>query len=327
MSRLELVAPSEKVSQDHIDEVCRYIQHSRYLEEVALYTVKMDKRRSTMTNPRERAYLQQLQQACARNLSVKCHVKSVPTGDPYVLCDSLTTTVAEGRYYRHLALDGLLLEGISRNDITQLAFDLGWDRSVHVCLFKEIPQALLNVLLPKLARTPLQTLRVVYDPSIGGARRLKDAHPIDWHFLAELIKNRRLSTLQRIYLGHVRFQKESTRQLTQALAKSKSMRQLELALCQFERGTGRLFNALVEDSKERAITLKEIDFHYPILGCPNQPPPPPQQHQATRSGGYNSSPSFQSSFLTTSSDISSEASSSYMSPQFKPSAISSRYKR
>jgi hypothetical protein len=157
----------------------------------------------------------------------------------------------------------------ARTPTIGLWFVLAWDRSIHVLLFKDVSNAHLAALLPKVVPGMLHTLKITYDPT-SDQRRLPNgtvlASTLPWKEL--LTHSKKPSFLQRLYLGHVRFSKANTKPLLEACQQSTSLTKLELCLCQFESGTGHLWQELVTTLRNRHCekqSLRQIDFLYPII--------------------------------------------------------------
>jgi hypothetical protein len=274
VQKLELVAPCSSiegntVSKTTLQQLTEWIDASPSLQEVVLFTL--------LPQQPELELVRQVERACHKaHLLHGCTIKSLDDAMSQVelLCGCLSPDNTAGKR-RHLALDGALLHNISPPELQQLAFDLSWDRSIHVVLLKDVSNSHLTVLLPKLVPGPLlHTLKIVYDPHSGN-RRLEDgtilAASLPWKEL--LTTTKRPSSLQRLYLGHVRFTRTNTRPLLEACHESTSLRKLELCLCQFESGTGHLWQGLLATLRKRqqhqqqqlALSLQDVEFHYPII--------------------------------------------------------------
>jgi hypothetical protein len=283
VEKLELVAPCSSiegnaVSKTTLLQLTHWIVTSPSLQEVVLFTL--------LPRQPELELVRQLERACHKaHLLHGCTIKSLDDAMSQVelLCDCLSPDNRAGKR-RHLALDGALLHNISQAELQQLAFDLSWDRSIHVLLLKDLSNSHLTLLVPKLVPGPLlHTLKITYDPHSGN-RRLQDgtilAASLPWkELLTDTTK--RPSSLQRLYLGHVRFTRTNTRPLLEACQQSTSLKKLDLCLCQFESGTGHLWQELLttlrkqqqqqqqqQQQTQPLLSLRDIEFHYPIITKP-----------------------------------------------------------
>ncbi|CAB9504342.1 expressed unknown protein [Seminavis robusta] len=262
--KLEMVSPTNQVSDDTVEDLLDWIETSESLHEIIIFLVKE-------LSDREMDLMERIEEVSHNNCRYGATIKILAANSSQVdlLCDSLSPLESSTSSRRHLAMDGKLLAAASPQELQQLAFDISWDRSIHVLLLKDMPDNCLTAILPKLVYGPLHTLKITFDPE-SGERRLQDAKPMATRAVKDILKASRLKTLQRLYLGHVRFDAQNTTPLVEGCLQSKTLQQLELCLCQFESGTGHLWQPLVDNSNNNAAgkaaaSLRQVQFYYPII--------------------------------------------------------------
>ena len=270
LEKLELVDPTEEVPDHAVQTVISYIQTNHTLKELVVFTTTRQQQDTTTTtssssssndnNTDTASLIKRLEQAVQQNThnSVDCRIEFIQLGSRKALCDSLSLNEYRKR---QLMLDGNLLQGMTQYGWVDLAKHFGWDKSIRYLLVKDLESQWLNLLLQKVSHgnnnnTVLETLKIVYDPGQSPV----DISLVTSAGLTALVQAPNNVPLQRLYFVNCQFRPTTDNQrFVTALKSNTTLRSLDLVLCQFESGTGRQWQTLVEGNK----SLQQITFQYP----------------------------------------------------------------